>query len=98
MLYINFLCIVLSTLVPYTEEFDPENFYLQWPTRTKMQHMYENILKEGNYSHKFSRSPDLQENNFQVLHSEIALDKVDLGCAATVKDKPTGNDSDFITY
>ena len=30
--------------------------------------------------------------------SVIALDKVDLVCVETVKDKPTGNDSGFITY
>ena len=40
----------------------------------------------------------LQDNNFEVLVSAIALDKVDLNCAYTFKAKPTRNSSDFITY
>ena len=32
------------------------------------------------------------------MRSAIALDKVDLECAGTVKNKPTGNASGFITY
>ena len=42
--------------------------------------------------------PDLGDNNFEVLRSEISLYKVDLDCSATVKYKSIGNDSDFITY
>ena len=41
--------------------------------------------------------PDLRVNNFEVMPSEIALDKVDIECAGTVKTKPTRNDSVFIT-
>ena len=63
-----------------------------------MQHMYQNILKESDDYHKFLRCPDLWDNNFEVLSLEIALDKVDLECAETVKSKPTGNDSGFIPY
>ena len=36
--------------------------------------------------------------NFDVLSSAIALNKIDLDCAETVKSKPTGNGSGFITY
>ena len=32
------------------------------------------------------------------MRSEIALDNVNLECAAIVKAKPTGNDSGFIKY
>ena len=32
------------------------------------------------------------------MRSTIALDKIDLDCAETVKDKPTVNGSVFITY
>ena len=32
------------------------------------------------------------------MSSEIVLDKVDLVCAETVRDKATLNDSGFITY
>ena len=41
---------------------------------------------------------DLWDNNFEILHSEVALDKVELVCEETVKSKPTGNDSGFIIY
>ena len=63
-----------------------------------MQHMYQDILKKGNGAHKYLRCPDLWDNNFEVLRSEIALDKVDLGCTETGNSKPTRNDSGFITY
>ena len=63
-----------------------------------MQRMYQNILEEGNGDHKFLRCLDLQDNNFEVLCSEIALDKVDIECEGTVKTKTTVNDSGFITY
>ena len=41
---------------------------------------------------------DLWQKNFDVLRSEITLNKVYLECEDTVKSKPNGNDSDFITY
>ena len=28
-------------------------FYFQWPTRTKTQHLYQKLLKEGNGDHKY---------------------------------------------
>ena len=52
--------------------------------------MYQKFLKEVNGDHKFLRCTDLRDNNFEVMHSAIA--------AETVKSKPTGNDSVFITY
>ena len=60
--------------------------------------MYKNILKEGNIDHKFLRCPDLRDNDFGDLRSEITLDKVDLDYSETVKARPTVNDSGFITY
>ena len=60
--------------------------------------MYNIFLKEGNGGHKFSRCIYLRDNNFEVLRSEITLDKVSIDCVETVKAKPTGNYSDFITY
>ena len=60
--------------------------------------MYQNILKEGNGDHIFLRCPYLEDNKCEIMRSDIALDKVDLECAETVKSKPAGNDSDFITY
>ena len=36
LLYITFIHSGLSTLGLYPEELDPENFYFQWPTRTKI--------------------------------------------------------------
>ena len=60
--------------------------------------MYQNILKEGDGAHNYLRCLDLRYNNFEVLRPEISLDKVDLVCEETVKNKPTRNDSGFITY
>ena len=60
--------------------------------------MYQNHLKECNCDHKFLRCTDLLGKNFEVLRSEIALDEVYLECAVTVKAKPNGNYSGFITY
>ena len=60
--------------------------------------MYQDILREFNGDQKYLRCPDLQDNKFDFLRPTISLDKVDLECAETVKAKPTGNDSGFITY
>ena len=54
-----------------------------------MQRLYQNILKEDNGDQKCLMCADLRDNNFGVICSEIALDKVDLECAETFKDKPT---------
>ena len=59
--------------------------------------MYQQLLKEGTSDHKYLRFPYLQDNNFEDLWSEIALNKVDLVCAETDKTEPTINDSGFIT-
>ena len=75
-----------------------KRFYFQCHDRTKMQHMYQNILKYVKGDHKCLRCPDLLYNNFEVLCSEIALDKIDLECAATFKAKPTKNYLGFIIY
>ena len=42
------------------------------------------------------RCTDLQNKNYEVLRSTIALEKVNLDCSETVKSKPTRNDSGFI--
>ena len=60
--------------------------------------MYQKLLKEGNGDYRFIRFPDLRYNNFEVLCSVIALDKINLDCAENVKSKATGNYSSFITY
>ena len=41
---------------------------------------------------------DLQDNKFDGMRPAIALDKVGLVCAETVKAKPTGNNSGYTTY
>ena len=53
LLYITFLHTGLYTLGLYSEELDTENFYLQWPSRTKMQRIYQRFLKYGNGDNKF---------------------------------------------
>ena len=63
-----------------------------------MQHFHQRFLKEDNGDQKYFMFPDLQDNNFEVLHSEIILDKVDLDCVETVKANPKRNDSGFIAY
>ena len=63
-----------------------------------MQRLYQNVLKKGNGDQEYLICPDLRDNNFEVLCSEISLEKVDLYCAETVKAKTSGNDSGFITY
>ena len=91
LLYIDFLYSGISTLGIYPKGIVPEIFYFQWLARSKMQRMYQNILKEGYGVQKFLRCTYLRYNSFAFLHSEIALDKVDLLCSEPVKSKPTGN-------
>ena len=52
--------------------------------------MYQKFLKEGNGNHKFLRCSDLQDKNFEVLSSAIALDKINLECAKNGNAKHTG--------
>ena len=47
--------------------------------------MYQNLLKVSNSDNKYLMCPDLWENKFEVMRSKIALDKIDLECAETVK-------------
>ena len=61
-----------------------------------MQRIYQNLLKEGNGNKKYLRCPDILYNNFGVMCSATALDRVDLVYEDTVKDKLTINDSGFI--
>ena len=51
-LYINFIHSDESTIGLYPEYLDTENFYFQWPGRTKTQHIYQSTFKEGNIYHK----------------------------------------------
>ena len=67
-------------------------------TELKCNVFIKNFFKEFNGDQKYIRCPDLRDNNFEVMHSAITFYKVDLTCAETVKYKPTGNDSGFITY
>ena len=45
----------MYTIGLYHEELVPYNLYFQWPDRTKMQHMYQKLLKEGNGDNKYLR-------------------------------------------
>ena len=89
LIYLTFLHYWTSTLVLYPENIVPETFYFQWPARTKIQRLHQNILKEGNGYQKYLMCPDLWDRNFQVVCSEISLYKVDLKCVETVKSKPS---------
>ena len=50
MLYITFLHDGVSTLELYPRELVP-NIYFLWPNRTKIQRMYQKLLKESNGDH-----------------------------------------------
>ena len=60
--------------------------------------MYQKFLKKVNSDQNNLKCLDLQDNNFEVLRLEIALDKINIEYVDTVKPKLTGNESDFITY
>ena len=49
----------MSTLGLYPEDNVTEIFYFQWPAKTKMQCMFQKILKEDNVDHKYLRCPYL---------------------------------------
>ena len=48
----------------YPEDIVLENLYFQLPDRNKIQRMYQYILKEVNWYHKYLRCPDLWDKNF----------------------------------
>ena len=97
-IYITFLRAGMSTLGIYPKQLVPKYYYFRWTSRNKIQRIYWELLKGGNIDHKYLSCPYLQGNNFDIIHSAIPLEKVDLVCAETVKSKSTGNDSCFIMY
>ena len=78
LIYITFVHSVISNLGIYHEELVTEKLCFQCPVRTKIQRMYHNVLTEVNGNNKYLMCPNLQYNNFEVLHSAIELDKADL--------------------
>ena len=80
LLYITFLHDGFSTLGLYPKDLDSYIFYFKWTARTKIQRMHKKFLKEVNGDHNYLRYTYIRYNNFEVLHSAIALDKIDLGC------------------
>ena len=58
---ITFLHDRFYTLVLYPEYLDPEIFYFQWPSRTKVQRMYQNLLNEGIGDNKVLGFPDTRK-------------------------------------
>ena len=81
----------------YPEDLDPEIIFFQWTGSTKMYHIYLRLFKEGNHNQNYLKCLDLQDNNIEVLLTDITLDKIKLACADTVELKPTRNDVGFIT-
>ena len=55
LLYITFLHSGLSTLGLYPEDIISEILCFQWPAKTEMQNLYQNLLKEGNGDQKYLR-------------------------------------------
>ena len=89
LLYFNFLVAEISTLALYPEYILQENFYFQWPSISKIQDMYQKLLKGVNGNHKYLRCPDPRENYFEVMRPSIALINVDLLSEETFRAKPT---------
>ena len=81
----------------FPEKLDPDNFFLQCPVRTKIQHIWHSVLKEGNGDHKYLVCLDLWYNSFDFICTSISLDKLGLSCAEIFISKPTGNYAVFIT-
>ena len=48
--------------------------------------------------HRSTWGVQIIKKKFKVLRSEIVLDKVDVDCAESGKDKPTRNDQGVITH
>ena len=63
-----------------------------------MYWIYQSLLKEVNGGNKYLGFPYLLDNNFEVMCTAIALDKIYLVCTDTVREKYTVNDAGFITY
>ena len=63
-----------------------------------MKCLHHNLLKEVNVDNKYLSCLDIWDKKFEVFRSLIALNKVNLDFAETVKAKPTRNDLGFITY
>ena len=47
LIYTTFLHSSMYTIGLYPEDLFPENFYFQWPVRTKMKRICQRLLKEG---------------------------------------------------
>ena len=45
-----------------------------------MHRIYQRLFKEGNVDRKYLRCSDLQDNNFEVMHTAIVLNKIDIAC------------------
>ena len=88
----------MYSLGPYPKELWPGDFYFHWHAKNKIQCICKRFWKGVNGDHKYLRCTYILYNNFDILCSSIALDKVDLVCIETDKAKPTENDSGFITY
>ena len=73
-----------------------KSFYFWWYCRTKINFIHRGILKGGNGDHNYSRCQDIRDKKFEILHSAIALDKLNLECSETVDAKSTINDTYFI--
>ena len=67
-------------------------------TGKKIQRLYHNILKESNVDQKYLRCTDIGDNNFEVMRSPIAWNKVYHESSDTVKAKTTGKYSGYIKY
>ena len=77
----------MSSITLYHEDLDLEHLLFQWPGRNKTQHRYQNFFKELNNDHSFLQCSYFQDNSFEVIHTDIPLDKIPLVCAKTYLDK-----------
>ena len=88
----------MSTLGIYPEELNTDSLVFQCPVKTKIHCIYQRIFLKGKNNYEYLSCTDLWDNNFEVMHIDIALDKIYLVYEEIVRAKPTGNDAYVINY
>ena len=97
LLYITFIHEGMAIIRIYPEEIDPEYLSFQWTIKTTMHCIYQRLLKEVNGDHKYLRCLCIKDKHFNIMCTDIALDRVNLAWEEKFREKPTGNDAVFIT-
>ena len=67
----------MYTIGIYPEDIDPEHFFFWLHGSPKVHCIYQRFLKEGNIDNKYLRCPSLWYNNFNILQTDVVLDKTE---------------------